>query len=139
MPPILNTMHSFLSQIAACYNHIQRTFHSTRQVEEKVSQSLIKLCGELYDQDAGQLQLKVLRYVSIFLECNDDDDYDDDNDGDDDDDDDDYGGDDDDDDDYYYYYYYYGDDNNDDDDDDDDDADDDADDNYGGDDDDDDD
>ncbi|XP_052278035.1 cGMP-dependent 3',5'-cyclic phosphodiesterase-like isoform X8 [Dreissena polymorpha] len=52
-----------LKQIAACYNHIQRTFQSPRNTEERVSQQLIKLCGDLCDQDAAQLQLKVLRYL----------------------------------------------------------------------------
>ncbi|WAQ97874.1 PDE2A-like protein [Mya arenaria] len=56
-------MHSFLSQIAACYSHIQRTFQSQRSNEERVSQQLIRLCGELCDQDAAQLQLKVIRYL----------------------------------------------------------------------------
>ncbi|XP_060579444.1 cGMP-dependent 3',5'-cyclic phosphodiesterase-like [Ruditapes philippinarum] len=36
---------------------------SPRSVEERASQHLIRLCGELYDQDAAQLQLKVLRYL----------------------------------------------------------------------------
>ena len=40
------TMQSFLSQIAACYSHIQRTFSSTRGEEDKASQQLINLCGK---------------------------------------------------------------------------------------------
>ncbi|XP_052794219.1 cGMP-dependent 3',5'-cyclic phosphodiesterase-like isoform X4 [Mya arenaria] len=52
-----------LKQIAACYSHIQRTFQSQRSNEERVSQQLIRLCGELCDQDAAQLQLKVIRYL----------------------------------------------------------------------------
>lgn len=43
---VILTMHSFLSQIAACYSHIQRTFQSQRNSEERVNQQLIKLCGK---------------------------------------------------------------------------------------------
>ena len=38
-------MQSFLSQIAACYSHIQRTFSPNRGDDEKASQQLIRLCG----------------------------------------------------------------------------------------------
>ncbi|KAL3880651.1 hypothetical protein ACJMK2_032874 [Sinanodonta woodiana] len=52
-------------QLSACYSHIQRAFQGrgSRRTEESCSQALMKLCGDLYDQDAGQLQLKVIKYL----------------------------------------------------------------------------
>lgn len=65
-------MHSCLSQIVGCYRRLCKCH--TRTLEQNstatppvpttsLKEAIIQLCGDLYDQDAADLQIKVLKFL----------------------------------------------------------------------------
>ncbi|XP_041357017.1 cGMP-dependent 3',5'-cyclic phosphodiesterase-like isoform X4 [Gigantopelta aegis] len=59
------TIHYLTKQVSLCYQVIKNAFTRRKSicVSDTHFEALIRLCGELYDQDADKLQIKVIKYL----------------------------------------------------------------------------